>query len=876
MTWKGKMIMRRLNKLFVACLLSVMSIVSFGQSTQSGYVKEYNEKLAKTPLAGVELYIHNAGSTVSAHDGSFTLVFRTQRPGDRVRYSRIEKLGYEVFNKEALSQWNISKTGIPFVIVMCKSSKFKAIRDNYNKVASASYARQQRKEEDELLAEFRTGKIREETYKKRLADLKHYYAVQFENLDSYIDKFSRIDLNELSEREQSIIEMVQQGCIDEAIAAYERQAFIQLYKSEAHDIITLKKSQKQLSQEKKNHLLQRDSIYASILRQVNTYTLAGGRVNFEKAEKLLRDVTLADTTNGIAVKNYCTFAYGQHHFKEALRFCQMYLATCDNRDELLSATNNLGAIYAAMLDYDQAEKCYKQSLKGYWEWAQSDSVSHIADIARAQCNLGNLYLNTKRYAEAERYYIDAVSNQKKLNVADELDALEELSTTYSNLGVLLMSEGKNKEAAEYLTFALSGRERLFAKDSVAYREGLVSVLHNIAGVEEYLKDSLKALRYYQEALHHQQILASQNPEGCIHQLAMTQNNVGNLIYNMGDFATAERYIEDAYSNYNILYAKDSVIYQSDIAHVEFMLGMLNFRTKKLNVAEKYMYKSLQKRKNLFNKDIAETIENVSEVASALAIIYEEETQNETAEKYYAEALEAAELLMEKDSLANRETYAATLYGFALNQYSIGKSEHAIEMMINALDQYSILTEETGDEKAFFYLSEGMSKAGIWCYKKQLYDKAEALYRNALTCYRLLYKDDHTMMEKVCAGVEINMGILYYEQKDYINAVTFFDKGNKVLGGKYDSYLLSALNSLAYQYAADKNYKDALVAIDRAIAIKPTEANYYDSKGEILLMKGDVENALLMWKKVIECNPDFVRDTQGESELYQQLRKMGRI
>lgn len=868
--------MKHLNKLFAACILSIMSAASFGQSVQPGYVKEYNEKLAKTPLGGVELVINNAGSTVSASDGSFTLSFRTQKPGDRVHYTRIEKLGYEIFNKEALSQWDISKTGVPFTIVMCSSAKFKAIRDNYNKVASASYARQQRKEEEELTAEYTAGRMQEETYRKRLQELKNYYAVQFENLNNYVDKFSRIDLSELSEGEGAIIEKVQQGRIDEAIAAYERLAYIQLYKKEAQDIIILKNAKEQLSQEKEALLHNRDSIYASILRQVNTYTLAGGKVNFEKAEKLLRDVALADTTNGIAVKNYSSFAYGQHHFKEARRFCQMYLNNCTNKDELLSTTNNLGAILAAQLNYVDAEKYYLQSLNSCLEWAKTDTLSHTMDIARAQCNLGNLYLNTKQYDKAELYYLAAISSHQKMEDPCDEEAIEGLATIQSNLGVLYMSDGRNEESADFLKQSLKNREQLYAKDSIKYRDDLASVLHNLAGVEENLQDTLAAIKHYQEALYHRQVLYKQNPNGYLQQLSMTQNNLGHLYGMSGEQELARTYLEEAYKSYQLLYEQDSLIYRPGIAHVELMLGMIYFREHRLEKSRKLLSNALYKRRALVNLDDPETIEDVNELASAVAIVYEEEKQDSLAEKYYFEALEMAEKLIATDSVKHLKIFAATLYSFALNQHSLGKNDAAIDYMVKALDCYSKLVEATESEEALYYLSEGMSKAGIWCYEQEQYGKAEALYQNAIVCYQLLYQDDKEMMEKVCAGVEINLGILHYDQEHYEKCVYYFEKANLTLNGKYNDYLLPALNSLAYQFAANSKYDDAIATIDRAIKIKPNEANYYDTKGEILLMKGDVEKALHMWNKVIECNPNFVQDTQSKSELYKQLKKMGRI
>ena len=72
------------------------------QTEQVGFVKEYNGEDEKTPIAGVELTIKNAASTVSDANGMFVLEFKTMRPGQRVDVSNIIKEGYEIFNLSAL------------------------------------------------------------------------------------------------------------------------------------------------------------------------------------------------------------------------------------------------------------------------------------------------------------------------------------------------------------------------------------------------------------------------------------------------------------------------------------------------------------------------------------------------------------------------------------------------------------------------------------------------------------------------------------------------------------------------------------------------------------------------------------------------------
>ena len=85
------------------------------------------------------------------------------------------------------------------------------------------------------------------------------------------------------------------------------------------------------------------------------------------------------------------------------------------------------------------------------------------------------------------------------------------------------------------------------------------------------------------------------------------------------------------------------------------------------------------------------------------------------------------------------------------------------------------------------------------------------------------------------------------------------------------YETKKLNNEAYAAARAKNYDEALDFINQAIGKKPDEAYLYDSKGEILLMRGDTQGAVEMWQKVIEIDSDFL-DEWGETELYKQLKQ----
>lgn len=85
-----------------------------------------------------------------------------------------------------------------------------------------------------------------------------------------------------------------------------------------------------------------------------------------------------------------------------------------------------------------------------------------------------------------------------------------------------------------------------------------------------------------------------------------------------------------------------------------------------------------------------------------------------------------------------------------------------------------------------------------------------------------------------------------------------------------------LKGMAYEQANAGDYEGAHTYINTAIEQDPNDANLYDSKGEILLMQGKNNEAVEMWKKVLELNPDFLKDYPDGTNLSNGLKKMGLI
>ena len=260
-------------------------------------VKEYREENNKRPLAGVEVEITNAGSVVSDRKGDFLLEFRTFKPGQKVNVRRIEKTGYEIFNKEALEQWNINPDE-PFTIVMVKQELFKEIRDNYSRISSKSYAEQYEKEKAALDKERQEGRLSEEKHREELEKLSDWYDAKLDNLDNYIDRFARIDLAELDENERAIIELVKEGKLEEAMARYDEWGLIEIIESELSDLSQIRNAVDDLNTlmaEKEASLKEQ---WSKFQRELDFRILTGGRKGYDMvSEMLMRAAKAADPNN---------------------------------------------------------------------------------------------------------------------------------------------------------------------------------------------------------------------------------------------------------------------------------------------------------------------------------------------------------------------------------------------------------------------------------------------------------------------------------------------------------------------------------------------------------------------------------------------------
>ena len=269
----------------------------------------------------------------------------------------------------------------------------------------------------------------------------------------------------------------------------------------------------------------------------------------------------------------------------------------------------------------------------------------------------------------------------------------------------------------------------------------------------------------------------------------------------------------------------------DIASIQHNLGVLYYDLHDYTNSEKYYKLALENKEHLFAQNPDAYRVDLAGTQNNLGALYKDLQDFTNSEKYYKLALENRELLFAQNPDAYRMKLAMTYWSMML------------------------LYEETENIEQY----------------DQYLECALKLYKELYSSQPSIYKDDVIELQnrrvwRMLLNRNIDEALVLVQETF---AMDESDNMSKV-------YLSECCNAKAYEFAEASDYANAHIYIDKAISMCPDNANFYDSKGEIHLMQGKNTEALEMWKKVLELNPDFLKDYPEGTELSNGLKKLGLI
>lgn len=602
--------MNTVNSLFVrlaVCFVGMLCVsVAFAQVKQQGFVYEYNTSGSRKPLGNVEINVRYAAPQLSGDDGAFELNFPTRTAGDRVSVRRIDKPGYELFNRDAVEQWIISDR-YPFTILMCRQDELKSLKDRYLSASSANYARQLEAERNKLDRLKSQGVIAQREYLRRLDSLQVVYDRQLDRLDVYVDRIARIDVSCLGEFDRQVIELLEQGHIDEAVRMYDdRDLAADLIKA-LGGIKTIDSAIDKLGQSRTAMANERDSLYRSLRTQLQTLVLAGGPANIGKASAIFDGVTTKDSTNVWWLIDYANFKIGMLADYKGARGILEHAVTegrkqyGDSSNLVIQAVNNLGDLYAKTGNFDGAMECFEQ-VRAVESAVNGDSTKCMSAILG---NIGGVYAERGEFRTAFEMFKQALEINQRLTG----DNSEDIALLYNNMGGMLREIGEFDQALEYYNLSLDLRRRIYGDSHTI----VSTTLNNLAGVHFDLGHYDESLDLWTEALS---IRTAHYGE--VHpQVAMMHNNIGMICRKRGDYAQARKYYDMALSVNEQFFGP---IHPS-VGFTSINLGVIAHVEEDYEAAKQYNNKALAALTPIFG----EKHPAVATVWSNLSCIYEDES-----------------------------------------------------------------------------------------------------------------------------------------------------------------------------------------------------------------------------------------------------------
>lgn len=501
------------------------------QAKQPCIVQQYNQKNPKTPLPGVEVTVRNAGSAVSANDGTFTLTFRTLKSGDKVNLISARKAGYEVMNTPAVEQWFISRNNTPFSLLMVKSEYFAQRKERITLSCTKSYKAKYEEAVRELEHQRKNNKIIEEEFNKKYDELEAKYQKQLSNLDNYIDQFARVDMSEVSAKEQRILDMVEEGNVDKALQLYDEANLVEKIKEENSRYSNLTEMARKIENERSQAINNFTGLYDSFQRYISMLQLSGRSSEVkERLSVMIEEIYKQDKRFPLVYRPYLAelnFQMGEFLMEESwlcddAEEAKKYLQAAEKQYKQLIKKSNgtfytalaktqmsLGKLYAEEDDYKKAEQKYHNALTILNQMKEQGFLSNevIGNIAYAQHLLGSLYLEQYQdevfgligetqdtssikvrrildlKTKAETSFMKSFENYRKVLPSNPEKFSVELADAQQDLGYFYILNSECSKAEKlYLDIWQNMRNMSVDKESIAYDKIIISTLHWLAEV----------------------------------------------------------------------------------------------------------------------------------------------------------------------------------------------------------------------------------------------------------------------------------------------------------------------------------------------------------------------------------------------------------
>ncbi len=819
---------------YIVVLLSILLSYNVPAQTQQGIVKTRGrmvngQLVAGTRLSGATITLNFGNSLVSGSQGGFSFNVPS---GKAYSLVMAEKKGYTLADPEYTRRSFKYSASNPFYVVLEDEAQRQADINAATRKVRRTLTAQLQAREDEIEALKEQNKLTEEEYQKRLQELYDNQSKSEQLVKEMAEHYASTDYDQLDEFNRQVQMYIEKGELQKADSMIRSKGDIEKRVEEYHNVVAAnQKTRDQLEQSEAGAAKTYEDLSQDLLHRSEIFLQTFQHDSALYCLKLRADL---DTTKVSVVWSYAQFCYEQKKFSDCEKYYLICLRAFINQNDITniaSVQNNLGLLYRDFQNFANSEYYFKLALENFWQLFQQEPDVNRVHLAMTQNNLGYLYNDLRDYPKSEKYSKSALENFEQLFRQNPDAYRANIAGAQNNLGNLYYSLHDFANSEKYFKLTLENVEHLFHQNPDAYRENLAKVQSNLSNLYTSFQDYPSSEKYLKLALVNFEQLFRQNPDAYRELLAGTQNNLGILYNYLHDYTNSEKYFKLSLESKEQLFLQNPDAYRADLATTQDNLGLLYCDLHDYANSEKYHKLALENRENLFQQNPDAYRVDLTMTQNSLGILYRHLHDYTNSEKYHKLALENKKLMFHQNPDAYRATLATTYWNMMLLYGDV--------MNLEQYDQYL--------ESSLKLFNE------LHSIQSDIYNNNVIELQNRKV-WRLLAKG------KVDEALTLAQETLSMNESDEITK----------------NYLAECYNCKAFEYSKDSDYSNAHKSIDKAISMRPDNVNFYNSKGEILLMQGKNDEALKMWKKVLELNPDFLKGYPDGTDLSNGLKKLGLI
>lgn len=568
-------IMKRVLQLLMMCC---MVIGGYAQSTitQKGVAYRYNGKKPRTPLGNVSVTCASANATVLSNEqnGTFSLLFKGFKMGDRLGMVTVRKRDMMVFNQQAVDEWSVRKE--PLCLILCDADEFEQQKLNLINIGRREAKKKYDRLKAELEAKLNASQIKEAEYEAALDKAYEELERARKHVDRYADLFARIDESEIDTQAQEAVELFNQGEVERAIQLFEQGNYMEKLKQDNRTIEQADQMIRQAKKAKQQAQQDREAHIRSLKAQIEAYKVQN---EWQKAGQLLKG--LADELQTLPeVEAYAKFCQEQQEFTDAETYLRKYLTLveadkthADYRRRVSAAYSNLGVLCQRLKRFEEAEDYLKQSQTIRQSLLRQSDNASMEDLAVAYNNLGGLYREFKRYDDAIQMFKEAIQLYRQLFQRSENYA-GKLGTSLNNLGTMYWDVNNLADSEKCYDEALTLHRKYYDENDNEKVEILASTVDNMASLNLKKRDFVRCEQLHLEALSLRRQLVARNPQAYSEKLAYTLGNLGNFYQTTGQLDKSLPMYEEALTVFRQLSEKYPLVYQTLIAMTQMNMGAL--------------------------------------------------------------------------------------------------------------------------------------------------------------------------------------------------------------------------------------------------------------------------------------------------------------